>query len=78
MWHMYTMEYCSVIKKNEIIPFVATNESKGFYAEWSKSDRGKRAYDIPYMGNPRRNDTNEFTKHNQAHGVNEWTYSCWG
>ena len=29
--------------------------------EQSKSDRGEISYDIPYMWNIKRNDTNEFT-----------------
>ena len=32
------------------------------YTEWSKTDRGREiAYDIPYMWNLKRNDTNELT-----------------
>ena len=30
MWYMCTTGYCSVIKKNETIPFVATNSPKVF------------------------------------------------
>ena len=53
------MEYYSAIKKNEIRPFAA---------KWmdlesiilSKSDQeGEISYDIPYMWNLKRNDTNE-------------------
>ena len=34
--------------------------SRDCYAEWSKWDRdGEISYDIPYMGNLKRNDTNE-------------------
>ena len=34
----------------------------------SKSDReGKIAYDIPYMWNLKRNDTNELTKQKETH-----------
>ena len=38
------------------------NEPRECYTEWSKSDReGELLYDIPYVWNLRRNDTNEFT-----------------
>ena len=53
---MYTMEYCSAIKKNEIMSFAAT---------WIDLEisilsevKGKQIYDITYMWNLKQ-DTNE-------------------
>ena len=35
--------------------------------EWSKSDReGEISYDIPYVWNLKRNDTNELTKQKET------------
>ena len=59
MWYIYTMEYYSAIKKNEIMPFAVTQMYLECHSEWTKSDRGEMDYDIPYMGNLKRNDTNE-------------------
>ena len=45
--YTYTMEYCSAIKKNEIMPFAATQ------MQLEKSDRERQmSYDITYMWNP--------------------------
>ena len=50
------------IKKNEITPFAATLMDLETVIP-SKSDReGEKSYDIPYMWNLKRNDTNELTK----------------
>ena len=35
---------------------------KECHTEWSKSDRGEISYDISYMWNLKRNDTNELIK----------------
>ena len=37
MWYLYTMEYCSAIKKNEIIPLAATWMSLEFIILREKS-----------------------------------------
>ena len=34
------------------------------------------SYDLPYMWNLKRNDTNELTKQSQTHGLREQTYGC--
>jgi len=36
------------------------------------------SYDIPYMWNLKRNDTNEFTKQKETHRLIEWAYGCLG
>ena len=56
-----------------------TDWSRDCHTEWSKSDRGGEIlYDIPYMWNPKRNDTNEITyKQKETHRFREWIYGCW-
>ena len=42
-----------------------------------KSEReGKTLFDIPYMWNLKRNDTNELTKQKATHRLREQTYDC--
>ena len=54
MWHIYTMEYYSAIKKNEIMPFAATWMALEIII-LSKSDRQRQiSYDITYMWNLRK------------------------
>ena len=77
MWYIYTMEYHSAIKKNEIMPFAAT--WLGPETVILNEVRGRRNSDIPYMQNLNRNDTNELTKQKRlAHLENElivpWTH----
>ena len=47
----------------------------------TKSDReGEISYDIPYMWNLKRNDTNELIKQKETHRLRKQTYGCrgWG
>ena len=37
------------------------DEPRDGHAEWTKPNRGEIPYDIPYMQNLKRNDTNELT-----------------
>ena len=60
MWCIYTMEYYSAIKKNEIMPFAATwMDLEIIILSEVKSERERQIpYDIPYMWNLKQ-DTNE-------------------
>ena len=58
MWYIYTLEYYSAIKKNEILPFAATwMDLEGIMlSEISQRER-QILYDITYMWNL-KNTTN--------------------
>ena len=40
------------------------------------SDRGGEIYDIPYLWNLKRNDTNQLTKQKETHRLRKGTYGC--
>ena len=59
MCYIYTMEYYSAIKKNEIMPFTATwMQTRDYHTKQIKSARGQMPYDITYMWNL-KHGTNE-------------------
>ena len=62
MWYIYTVEYYSVIRKNEIKPFSATRMDLHSVKLSEVCQREEEIlYDIPYMWTLKRNNTNELT-----------------
>ena len=63
MWYMYATEHYSAIKKNEIMPYLATwMDRESVLLSELKSDReGEISYGIPYMWNLQGNEKNELT-----------------
>ena len=54
MWYIYTMEYYSAIKKNEIIPFAATWMDLEIVILSEVSQTKKDEYHITYIWNLRK------------------------
>ena len=67
MWYMYTMEYYSAIKKNEIMPFAATwmDLEIVILSKEGQKEKDKTPYDITYMWNLKYN-TNEHICKNET------------
>ena len=62
MWYMYTMEYYSAIKKNEIMLFTATwmNLETVILSEVSQTEKDK--YRISHVESKKMEQMNLFTK----------------
>jgi len=48
VWHIYTMEYSSAIKKDEVMLLQQHGGPRECHTEWSKSNTGEIMYDISY------------------------------
>ena len=66
MWHIFTMEYYSAIKRNEILPFAAPWMVLEIIILSEVSHTERDRYDITYMWNL-KHDTNE-QKQTHRHG----------
>ena len=79
MWYVYTMEYYSAIKKNEIMPFAATwvDPEIVILSEVSHTEKEKYRMISLICGIYKEMiQMNLFTK--QKHRLREQTYGYWG
>ena len=74
--HTHTMEYYSAIKKNEIMPFVATWVDLEIVI-LSEVSQTEEKYNIPYMWNLKRINANELTSENYLQ-IERMNHGCWG
>ena len=59
MWYIYTTEYYSAFKKNEVMSFAGTWMGLEIVILSEVSQKEEIFYNVPYMWNLKSNDTNE-------------------
>ena len=75
MWYIYTMEYYSAIKKNEIMPFVATCIDLEIIILSEVSQTQKDKYHmISHVESKKMTQMNLFTKQTQTHRLQKQIY----
>ena len=60
MWYIYTTEYCSAIKKNEMMPFAATWMDLEIIKLIEITQKDKDKYHMISLNVESKYDTNEF------------------
>ena len=77
MWYRHTVEYYSGTLKRKKEHHLQQHGPRDCHTDWSQSNRGGEiSYDIYYMWNLKRNDTNKLTK--QRERRRERASSCQG
>ena len=74
MWYVYTMEYYSAIKKNEIVPFTSMWMDLEFIILCEVRHRKDKFHMISLICGTVKTDTNELIKQKQTHRLREQTY----
>ena len=73
MWYMYTVEYYSAIKRNEIMPFAATWMDLEIFILSEVRQRKTNIYHL-YVESKEMIHMNLFTKQKQTHRHRRQTY----